>query len=69
MADELGEASSQYIPNDTETYDQWFERQVKIGLREADDPNTVMVSNEEVFRRIDERLAKLADLAGFQKAS
>ena len=69
MADELCEASSQYIPNDTETYDQWFERQVKIGLREADDPNTVMVSNEEVFRRIDERLAKLADLAGFQKAS
>ncbi len=69
MADELGEASSQYIPNNAETYEQWFDRQVLIGLRDADDPNTQWVDNEEVFRQMDERLAKLAQREEYRKAS
>jgi DNA-damage-inducible protein J len=47
--------NSSYKPNDTETYDEWFVRQVKEGLKEADDPNTVWLSNEEVFAAIEER--------------
>jgi len=31
-------------------YDAWFRAEVAEGLREADDPNTVWVSNEEVMR-------------------
>ena len=30
-------------------YDKWFREQVEIGLKEADDPNTVWVSNEDIM--------------------
>ena len=46
-----------------ETDDAWFRRQVEQALAEADDPNTVWVSHEEVMRdvvvRRDEFLARL----------
>jgi predicted transcriptional regulator len=46
------------ILQDPERYATWFDEQVEAGLREADDPNTVMVPNEEVMRELDERLKK-----------
>jgi uncharacterized protein YfaT (DUF1175 family) len=61
--------SGRYEPNDAESYDEWFVRQVKEGLREADDPNTVWVSNEEVFRKIDERLKIYRERAALKQAS
>jgi len=39
-------------------YDTWFRSEVEQALREADDPNTVWVSNEEVERKSAERRAK-----------
>jgi uncharacterized protein YfaT (DUF1175 family) len=47
--------SGVYEPNDAETYDEWFVRQVEEGLRETDDPTTVWISNEDIFRELDER--------------
>ncbi len=35
-------------------YDTWFREQVEIGVREADDPNTVWVSHEQVMQDLDE---------------
>jgi hypothetical protein len=32
-------------------YDAWFRAEVEAGLREADDPNTVWVTNEEVMQQ------------------
>jgi uncharacterized protein YfaT (DUF1175 family) len=61
--------SGMYQPNDAETYDEWFVRQVEEGLREADDPATVWVSNEDVFRKVDERLKILHEQAALKKAS
>jgi hypothetical protein len=34
--------------------DAWFREQAEIGLREADDPNTVWVSHEQVLSDLDE---------------
>ncbi len=50
--------SGVYEPNDAETYDEWFVRKVQEGIREADDPATVWISNEDVFRSLDERRLK-----------
>jgi uncharacterized protein YfaT (DUF1175 family) len=47
--------SGVYEPNDAETYDEWFVRQVEEGLRETYDPATVWISNEDIFRELDER--------------
>jgi hypothetical protein len=44
MPDDAKSISSEYVPNDVETYDEWFTRQVEIGLREANDPKAVWVS-------------------------
>jgi len=55
MPDDTKAISSEYVPNDAETYDEWFTRQVEIGLREADDPNTVWYSQEEVFSSLEKR--------------
>ena len=33
-------------------YDAWFRSEVEAGIREADDPNCVWISNEEVKRRM-----------------
>jgi len=38
----------------TSDYDKWFREQVEEGLREADDPNTVWVSHEQVMKDLDE---------------
>jgi hypothetical protein len=35
-------------------YDTWFREQAEIGVREADDPNTVWVSHEQVMQDLDE---------------
>lgn len=40
-------------------HDRWFREQVQIGLREADDPNTVWISDEEANKEMDELLASL----------
>lgn len=40
-------------------YDKWFLKQVDIGLKEADDPNTVWVSNEDVERDWEKQRAEL----------
>lgn len=38
-----------------ETYDEWFVRQMKESLAEADDPDTVWVPHEEVMRDWEEQ--------------
>jgi hypothetical protein len=48
-------------------YDAWFRSEVEAGLREADDPNTVWVSNEEVERETGEQRARW--LARIEKQS
>ena len=40
-------------------HDRWFRGQVGIGLREADDPNTVWISNEDANKEMDAFLASL----------
>ncbi|MFP3543501.1 hypothetical protein SB748_08465 [Rhizobium sp. SIMBA_035] len=40
-------------------HDRWFREQVGIGLREADDPNTVWISNEDANKEMDAFLASL----------
>jgi hypothetical protein len=56
-------ASAEPAPDGGETYDEWFVRQVKQSIAEADDPNTVWVPHEEVMRdvalRREEILAQL----------
>ncbi|HZL26692.1 MAG TPA: hypothetical protein VFC39_09190 [Acidobacteriaceae bacterium] len=37
-------------------YDTWFRKEVEEGLREADDPNTVWFTQEEVMNSTAERL-------------
>jgi hypothetical protein len=50
-------------------HDAWFRKQVQEGLLEADDPNTVWTSNEEVFRKIDGRLQIYRERAALKQAS
>ena len=45
-------------------HDAWFREQVERGLREADDPNTVLIPNEEVLREWAEQRAELVKRAG-----
>ena len=45
-----------------ETYDEWFVRQVKESLAEADDPATVWVSHEEVMRDVELRREEILTL-------
>jgi addiction module RelB/DinJ family antitoxin len=40
------------------TYDDWFRAEVEEAIREADDPNCVWVTNEEVERQSAERRAE-----------
>ena len=42
------------ILQDEAKYDAWFREQVEIGMREADDPNTVMIPHEDVVRDLQE---------------
>lgn len=50
--------TEQEIKDAESAYDAWFRAEVEEGLREADDPNTEWVSNEEVNRQMDEKLAE-----------
>lgn len=47
-------------------HDVWFRAQVEQALIEADDPNTVWISNEEVERESEKRRAKWRDQAAAQ---
>ncbi|MET3856842.1 hypothetical protein [Rhizobium sp. OAE497] len=40
-------------------HDRWFREQVRIGLREADDPNTVWISNEDMEKEWEEMRVEL----------
>lgn len=55
MSLKIEDASSAYVPSQIETYEQWFQRQVEIGLNEADAPGATWVSQDEVFRALEER--------------
>lgn len=48
---------------DAADHDKWFREQVEEGIREANDPNTVWVSNEEVMAKGAERRAMWAKQA------
>jgi len=43
--------TEQEIKDAESAYEAWFRSEVEEGLREADDPNTEWVSNEEVERQ------------------
>ena len=43
--------TEQEIKDAESAYDAWFRAEVEEGLREADDPKTEWVSNEEVERQ------------------
>ena len=57
------------VPQTEAEYNAWFRKQVEEGLREADDPGAVWVSNEEVFRNIDQRLKQRDEHTSHKKAS
>jgi hypothetical protein len=50
-------------------YDAWFRSEVEAGLREADDPNTVWYTQEEVKREMASRRAEWARRAREQASS
>ena len=43
------------------SYDDWFRSEVEAGIREADDPNTVWVTQEEVSQRLASFRAECAE--------
>lgn len=49
--------TEQEVKDAESAYEAWFRAEVEEGLCEADDPNTEWISNEEVNRQIDEKLA------------
>lgn len=50
-------------------HDEWFREQVEIAVREADDPNTVWVSNEDVKKESAKQRAELiARIAATERA-
>ncbi len=69
MADDTNLSNEQEAPQRDAEFDAWFCEQVEQGLREANDPNTLMVSNQEVFRDLDERLVQWRERAVQKKAS
>jgi light-regulated signal transduction histidine kinase (bacteriophytochrome) len=50
-------------------YDIWFRKEVEEGLREADDPNTVTYTNDEVMQHMDDLLNRWEETAAGRKAS
>jgi hypothetical protein len=50
--------TEQEIKDAESAYEAWFRSEVEEGLREADDPNTEWISNEEIHRQMDEKLAE-----------
>jgi hypothetical protein len=53
MAQEIV-ASQADIERGESEYDTWFRKQAEIGVREANDPNTVWVSHDQVMSDLDE---------------
>jgi hypothetical protein len=51
-------AERQRRAHEAAAYDAWFRAEVQQALREADDPDTVWVTNEEVERESAERRAR-----------
>ncbi len=51
-------AERQRRAHEAAAHDAWFRAEVEQGLKEADDPDTVWISNEEVERESAERRAK-----------
>jgi DNA-damage-inducible protein J len=51
------------------TYNDWFVSEVEAAVREADDPNCVWVSNEEVKRRMALRRAEWAKRAALKETT
>ncbi|HEY5329056.1 MAG TPA: hypothetical protein VIJ79_04160 [Acidobacteriaceae bacterium] len=55
-------AAAHQIDTDSEQreadYDAWFRQQVEERIREADDPNTVWVSHEQVMQDLDDIIAR-----------
>lgn len=49
-------------PVHEETYDEWFGRQVEEALVEADSPDAVWISHEEVMAESAARRAELMEL-------
>lgn len=45
-------------------YDKWFRAEVEQGLKEADDPNTQWVSNEDAKKSWAKQRAELVKRAG-----
>ena len=54
MAQEAATAPQTDVEQQESDYDTWFREQVEIGMREADDPNTVWFTQEEVMHALDE---------------
>jgi hypothetical protein len=54
MAQEAATAPQTDVEQRESDYDIWFREQVEIGMREADDPNTVWFTQEEVMHELDE---------------
>lgn len=54
MANKPASATSQQTDRE-ETYDEWFLRQVDEGLAEADSPDPVWVTQQEIQRDVDRR--------------
>ena len=54
MADESIKASTEQADSNdvTVAHDAWFRAEVETAIREADDPNCIWVSQEEVSRRL-----------------
>lgn len=50
--------TEQEIKDAESAYVTWFRAEVEEGLREADDPNTEWISNEEVNRQMDAKLVE-----------
>jgi hypothetical protein len=51
-------AERQRRAHEAAAYDAWFRAEVRQAIREADDPDTVWITNEEVERESAERRAK-----------
>ena len=50
MADETQD--SEFFCPPSVNYEEWFERRVRAGLQEADDPATRLLSEQEVSERL-----------------
>jgi hypothetical protein len=45
-------------PTDPVAYEKWVDEQIEAGLKEADTPNAVFYTNDEVFAALEERRAE-----------